>query len=388
MDFYCKQTSLRDIKKEKTTNDLAEAAFELAIERGLDGFVVDDIVQRAGYSRRTFANYFSCKEEAVVTVALNQKGASKVADFILEINENTPPYVGGYFIGSETYIPAKDYFTKPGIKVNWKYAFERQWLFYKIWGRLLYNPDTPDEIFASEFKRRYGKEGNNLLEAFSLAGTVPLRLASSFDFTWDFSLYSEGFMALDNTVKRVEYISIERRINQPPIDPDYVSVADYVKTISAGGSFEKNKITPLILADMVERDCKQALALVKDIKVSGNNALMFEVADVKAWSNMGLHFAEKLRGAVALQTYRTKGGEENKQVAIKYLENSLKFWDVVISITRPIYNDMPLTHYSEQNGVRSKENQRLLFHWEKLRPDVAKDVEIAKKSVFNAAAAK
>jgi hypothetical protein len=304
------------------------------------------------------------------------------------INQNTPPYVGGYFIGSETYIPAKDYFTKPGFKVDWKYAFERQWLFYKIWGRLLYNPTTQDEVFAAEFKRRYGKEGNNLLEASSLAGTVPLRLASSFDFTWDFSLYSEGFMALDNTVKRVEYISVERQIKQPPIDPDYVSVTDYVKTVTSGGSFEKNKITPTLLADMVERDCKKALQLVKDINTAGNNTLMFEVADIKAWSNLGLHFAEKLRGAVALQTYRTKGGEENKLAAIKHLENALKFWDVVINITRPIYNDMPLTHYSEQNGVRSKENQRLLFHWEKLRPDVAKDVETAKKSVFNAAAVK
>ena len=310
-----------------------------------------------------------------------------VSSFVREhINRNTPPYVGGYFIGSETYIPAKDYFTKPGFKVDWKYAFERQWLFYKIWGRLLYNPSTSDEVFASEFKRRYGKEGTNLLEAYSLAGTVPLRLASSFDFTWDFSLYSEGFMALDNTVKRVDYISIERRITQPPIDPDYVSVLDYVRTISEGGSFEKNKITPPLLADMVERDCKKALTLVKGIKTAGNNTLMFEVADIKAWSNLGLHFAEKLRGAVALQTYRTKGGEGNKQAAIKHLENSLRFWDVVISITRPIYNDMPLTHYSEQNGVRSKENQRLLFHWEKLRPDVARDVETAKKSVFNAAA--
>lgn len=312
-----------------------------------------------------------------------------VPTFVREhINRNTPPYVGGYFIGSETYIPAKDYFTKPGFKVDWKYAFERQWLFYKIWGRLLYNPATPDEVFAAEFKRRYGKEGNNLLEAFSLAGTVPLRLASSLDFTWDFSLYSEGFMALDNTVKRVDYISIERRITQPPIDPDYVSVLDYVKIISEGGSFEKNKITPPILADMVEKDCKKSLSLVMDIKTAGNNTVMFEVADIKAWSNLGLHFAEKLRGAVALQTYRTKGGEEKKQAAIKHLENSLRFWDVVISITRPIYNDMPLVHYSEQNGVRSKENQRLLFHWEKLRPDVARDVEIAKKSVFNAAAVK
>jgi hypothetical protein len=39
-------------------------------------------------------------------------------------------------------------------------------------------------------------------------------------------------------------------------------------------------------------------------------------------------------------------------------------------------------------AVRSKENQQLLFHWEKLRPGVAKDVETAKESVFNAAAVK
>jgi hypothetical protein len=304
------------------------------------------------------------------------------------INQNSPAYVGGYFVGSETYIPAKDYFTTPSIKVNWEYAFERQWLFYKIWGRLLYNPNTSDDVFAAEFKRRYGKEGTNLLEAFSLAGTVPLRLASSFDFTWDFSLYSEGFMALDNDVKRVDYISVERQIKQPPIDPDYVSVMDFVKAMNSGGSFPKNKITPLVLADMVERDCQKALALVKNINTANNNALMFEVADVKAWSNLGLHFAEKLRGAVTLQTYRTKGGDGNKQAAIKHLENALKYWDVVISITRPIYNNMPLVHYSEQNGVRSKENQQLTFHWEKLRPDVARDVETAKNAVYDASAVK
>jgi hypothetical protein len=111
---------------------------------------------------------------------------------------------------------------------------------------------------------------------------------------------------------------------------------------------------------------------------------MFEVADIKTWANLGLHFAEKLRGAVALQTYRTKGGEQDKQAAVKHLENALKFWDVVIGITRPIYNDMPLVHYSEQNGVRSKKNQRLTFHWEKLRPDVARDVETARQSIYKA----
>ncbi|WP_339219189.1 TetR/AcrR family transcriptional regulator [Paenibacillus sp. FSL H8-0332] len=57
--------NLRDKKKEATAYALSVAAFELALEHGMDGFIVDDVVQKAGYSRRTFANYFSCKEEAV-----------------------------------------------------------------------------------------------------------------------------------------------------------------------------------------------------------------------------------------------------------------------------------------------------------------------------------
>ena len=309
-----------------------------------------------------------------------------VPDFIrAHIAQNDQSYVSGYFIGSETYIPAKDYFTKPGIKVDWKYAFERQWLFYKLWGRLLYSPATPDDIFQAEFTRRYGKEGDNLLRASALAGTTPLRLASLFDFTMDLTLYSEGFMALDNKVKRVEYISVDRIINQPVTDPDYVSVADYVKTISSGGAFASNKITPPVLSSLLENDCKKALELVKNINTSNNNALMFEVADVKAWANIGLHFAEKLKGAIALQTYRLKGGEENKQGAISHLQNALKYWNAVIGITRPVYNDMPLVHYSEQNGVRSKENQYLEFHWEKIRPDVAKDVETARNALVASA---
>lgn len=304
-----------------------------------------------------------------------------VPDFIRShIATNNQSYVGGYMIGSETYIPAKDYFTKPGIRVNWKYAFERQWLFYKLWGRLLYNPHTPDAIFEAEFIHRYGKQGNNLLKAFSLAGKTPLRLGSLFDFTMDLTLYEEGFMALDDKVKRVEYISVDRLIHQPVTDPNYVSVADYVKASINGNSFDKNKITPPVLIEMLERDCNEALTLAKDINTSANNALMFEVADVKTWANMGLHFAEKLKGAIALHTYRTKGGEENKQNAIKHLEKALKYWDELVSITSDLYQDMPLVHYSEQNGVRSEENKHLTFHWRKIRPDVAKDIETAKKA--------
>lgn len=61
-------SSLGEGKHLHTSRVLAETSFRLAIERGLDRFVIDDVTSSAGYSRRTFANHFSCKEEAVAEV--------------------------------------------------------------------------------------------------------------------------------------------------------------------------------------------------------------------------------------------------------------------------------------------------------------------------------
>jgi len=299
-----------------------------------------------------------------------------VPNFIrAHIAKNSQDYVGGYFIGSETYIPAKDYFTAIDDTVDWDFAFERQWLFYKLWGRLLYSPETPDAQFQAEFNKRYGEQGDNLLKAFAMASSTQLRLASLYDATWDFTLYGEGFLALigDTT----QYISVDRLINHPTLDPDYISVKEFVAETSLGNSFGKDKITPWILIEMLEKDCHNALDLVKDIDFSNNTSLMYEVADVKTWSYLGLHLAEKLKGALALQTYRISGGENNKQDAITYLESALNYWDEVISITRPIYKDMPLTHYNHGSHDRNDDN---LFHWALVRDEVAHDIEIARKT--------
>jgi hypothetical protein len=284
-------------------------------------------------------------------------------------------YVGGYFVGSETYIPAMDYFTAVKESVDWRWAFERQWLFYKLWGRLLYDPNTADAVFQAEFNRRYGPKGDNLLKAYSLASSTQLRLACLYESQWDFTLYSEGFLALQG--EYTKYISVDRLISQPTMASEYVSVKDYVETLLGGGSFEAGRVTPPILAEMLERDNREALRLVEGIDTSGNASLMCEVADVKTWANLGLHLAEKLKGAVALHSYRLTGDEEKKEETIGHLQKALGYWDEVIRITRPIYRDMRLTHYNN-NSFEANENN--LFHWALVRDEVARDVEIARSS--------
>lgn len=66
------ELSLRDRKRQQTAHALARAAFNLTREHGLEGYTIDDVVGQVGVSRRTFANYFSCKEEAVTSLAIEQ----------------------------------------------------------------------------------------------------------------------------------------------------------------------------------------------------------------------------------------------------------------------------------------------------------------------------
>jgi AcrR family transcriptional regulator len=56
---------LRERKKLSTRWALSDAAFELALERGLENVTREDIANRAGVSLRTFNNYFTGKYEAV-----------------------------------------------------------------------------------------------------------------------------------------------------------------------------------------------------------------------------------------------------------------------------------------------------------------------------------
>jgi len=287
----------------------------------------------------------------------------------------TATHVNGYTVGSETYIPALDYFTAVEKGVDWRYAFERQWLFYSLWGRLLYNPETPDAVFADQFVRRYGPETRDLLRAYELASATPLRLASLFYSTWDHTLYSEGMLSLQEG--SMAYIGAATLIEQPVLDPAYVSIADYVDANLKGQAFAADRVTPPALASQLEADCKEALRLVKTIDTSASTALMYEVADVKAWAHLGLHLAEKIRGATALHTYRLAGGAENRASAIAHLENALAQWDEVIDITRPIYRDMLLTHFIGQSKALNPDAE---FHWQLIRPQVVKDIEAAKNA--------
>ena len=298
------------------------------------------------------------------------------------IATNHHEYVDGYFVGSEGYIPAKDYSHADHPHMTWNYAFEKQWLFYQLWGRLTYDPHLSDRFFESSFEQRYGPGiGKSMLKAMALASTVPLRIASFYKGTWDFTLYSEGFLAAwqagyDDQVS--PFISIDELIRHSTLDQTYLSVEDFVRSRRPNEANTDGRITPLELAEEVEQNCGEALRLVKGLRKQTekrDNAFASELYDIETWANLGLYFADKIRGGVALATFRQSKEPDEKAKAINYLEKCVGHWQNVVLLTDVRYVTMPYVsmghHQARWPGFTG-------FHWKHYLKDVKRDIEIAR----------
>ncbi len=306
-------------------------------------------------------------------------------DFIRRhLTANSPPYVNGYFVGSEGYIPAREYAHPEGPHRTWDYAFEKQWLFYQLWGRLMYDPATPDAVFAAGLESRYGKgTGQPLLEAYAAASSMPLRLASFYAATWDYTLYSEGFLApmpakgLHDKVS--SFISVDELIDHPPLDPDLLSIQEYAGLASAGEAIPAGKTGPLQLAEASEKDGRRALERVKALRPKASGALACELDDLETWAHLSLYFAGKLRAGVALHSFRRTGDASQKQRAVGLLQECLRHWKKVSDITTSHYREVP---YIEGQTFGSPADtyyqDAWRFSWQKFLPQAERDIEIAR----------
>ncbi|HXB73272.1 MAG TPA: hypothetical protein VNY05_33855, partial [Candidatus Acidoferrales bacterium] len=60
------------------------------------------------------------------------------------------------------------------------YEFERYWHFYRVWGRLTYNPETPAEVWEHEFGVRFGPQaGPHVMKGLHAASKVLPRIVAA-----------------------------------------------------------------------------------------------------------------------------------------------------------------------------------------------------------------
>ena len=217
--------------------------------------------------------------------------------------------------------------------------------------------------------------------AHELSDQMPLKLASFYAASWDFTLYSEGFLAGYKSNMGCYYdsvspfISVNELIHTVALYDHLMSIEDYVN-----GKFKgSNKTTPLQLADELEKNGNDALKIIKDIHTD-NPTLKHEIDDIRSWSLLSLYFSEKLRGGTALQFYRITAKEDKKTESIQHLELALEYWKKLIAVTSKYITEIPLLHLGDKFNNGGNKRNISEFSWANLLSEVKYDIEIAKNS--------
>lgn len=287
------------------------------------------------------------------------------SDFIREfIKNNGEAYVAGCFIGSEIFTPALDYTSLSGPFKTWDYHFQRQWLWYAMWGRLMYDEKTPDATFEQMLAAKYGKgTGPAALQAWKIATNNQLKFAAYHSGTADAQLYTEGFCdwAPD---KPVRLFDINNIITHPVLDSTlYVNIHDWE---IAGEKTRPGKMSPLQFAAELDRDNAKLFTLITQLKAKGlSPGAAVEVNDMLAWYWFGRYFADKLKAGVAVARYRYNGKDERTQ-AVAYLKQCSSHW----------------ANYAGAVAKYNKESFQFiiisgLFSLKSMQPQVDHDIELA-----------
>ncbi|MGW9459938.1 TetR family transcriptional regulator [Streptomyces globisporus] len=142
---------------------LAQAAFQLFLERGFERTTVDDIVARAGVGRRSFFRYFPSKEDAVFPD--HERCLAEMTEFLAAAVDSDP--VGA--VSDAARIVLRMYAANPEFSVQ-RYRLTRE-----VPGLRTYELSVVrryEQTLAGHLRSRFGEDGDGALRAEVIAASV------------------------------------------------------------------------------------------------------------------------------------------------------------------------------------------------------------------------
>src|SRR5579875_982871 len=211
----------------------------------------------------------------------------------------------------------------------WKWEPQRYWLFFMLWGRLSYDPRTPDTVWLRELQRRFGPAARDVLEAYQQSSQVINEIVAT-------------HMADPNM-----YIWPE--INPGGLIDDYIdvqpggwrfmaSIQEAVHNRIAGIASAKQ--TPQQTSEQLDRiasNVDRAVERAKGKVEAGNKEWASSEPDFKVLTWMARYHARKMLAADQLEYFYRTGDPNALSAARSELTRALDIWEKLAEFTDGLY---------------------------------------------------
>jgi hypothetical protein len=232
----------------------------------------------------------------------------------------------GFYMGSDGFSPTRTFFSKNPVTQG-LLEVQRQWYMFKIWGRVSYNPKTPDSVFKNQM-------------AFKFPEVPSDKLFSA----WD--LASRGLPKLGDLITGTLGRDNQWWPEACQSDEAFLTVADFGNSKATKGSKLasiadtakddlEGKQSAYSVADEIENDAKAALAIIDPMNAGKNKHLEVTLNNLRTLSYLSIYYAYKVRGAIHVKA-------EEREKAKESLGNAHSWWMRYSSLMDNMYQGMTM----------------------------------------------
>jgi hypothetical protein len=265
-------------------------------------------------------------------------------DYVRRFAATARLYDGDSFEVNEmlaTWMLGEPHDEKPFEAVNspyrfYDYAFERYWQFYRLWGRLTYNPETPAEVWEHEFSTRFGPQaGPSVSKALQLASQVlPRIVAASYRYS-NFPT-TRGWAEMNRQGSLPEYAGEQGSDIQ-----QFLNVKDEARSIVQGAdtAMRRPEETSRWFAQTADSILTQIALAEKSAGAGASKEFRTTVTDLRILAALARYHSQRLLAGVTYNLYKETGDLSSFDEAIAYEKKALDAWSQIVAAAGDVYSE-------------------------------------------------
>ena len=229
-----------------------------------------------------------------------------------------------------------------------RYDYEKYLYTYRLWGRLLYDPDTPAESWQRQLRRQYGKAAAPVEASLAAASRIlPLLTTAHTPSAANNHWWPE--MPVHMSILDASHpepftdTPVPRRFGAvSPLDPQlFASADDFARELVEGPP--SGRYTPAEVAVALDRLAEEAAARLQEARARapdpGSPDLRRVLVDATVQVELGRFFAGKLRAACLYALFERTRDPGMLASAVESYGRAREVWPRIAAVTRGVYVD-------------------------------------------------
>jgi len=231
------------------------------------------------------------------------------------------------------------------------WEFERYWHFFQVFGRVGYNPRTPDEVWRREFQKRFGKKAGVCVErALHCASKILPRIVA---YTYPYNMFptTRGWVGKQRMKDLPEYAKA-----LPSDTQQFLSIDNAAKYRLEGT--DSAQFSPEESSRWFARVSKDVLSLVEQaeqqIGEHRNKEFDSTIVDLKTLVYLALYHSHRAKAGLSYALFKHSGDVNALDDAIELESEAIGAWGKLVESAGDIYHE---------NLMMGRASANLTGHW-------------------------